>query len=276
MFYGARFYDPSLGRFISPDTLIPEQTQGVQAWDRYAYANNNPVKYTDPSGHCLILCTAIIGAAVGAIISGTTYLITNRGDSYNGGEFAAALIGGAVAGALIGSGIGLVAGAATAAAAAGTSTAAAVATVSTTATSLIGAGTSAGVSGLSYMTQTPGNFETLPFVVDSTVAGTVGYFSPGQGLGTKIALEATGAEITYLATTKKPSLDGAIKAGIGGTVAGAFDYGTQEALFPTLDEYIRFYPGPIAHTVGETIDSLFSNVGSNTANWYAQKKALAQ
>jgi RHS repeat-associated protein len=49
-FYGARWYDGSLGRFTSPDTMIPS-TQGVQAWDRYAYANNNPVRYNDPSGH---------------------------------------------------------------------------------------------------------------------------------------------------------------------------------------------------------------------------------
>ena len=49
-FYGARWYDPALGRFTSPDTIIPQQ-QGVQAWDRYAYTNNNPVKYTDPSGY---------------------------------------------------------------------------------------------------------------------------------------------------------------------------------------------------------------------------------
>jgi hypothetical protein len=47
----ARWYDPSLGRFAQPDTLIPEQSQGTQAWDRYAYANNNPMRYTDPSGH---------------------------------------------------------------------------------------------------------------------------------------------------------------------------------------------------------------------------------
>jgi RHS repeat-associated protein len=49
-FYGARWYDGSLGRFTSPDTMIPS-TQGVQAWDRYAYVNNNPVRYTDPTGH---------------------------------------------------------------------------------------------------------------------------------------------------------------------------------------------------------------------------------
>ena len=49
-YYGARFYDPQLGRFISTDTIIPQQ-QGTQAWDRYAYVNNSPIKYTDPSGH---------------------------------------------------------------------------------------------------------------------------------------------------------------------------------------------------------------------------------
>jgi hypothetical protein len=39
-----------VGRFIQADTVIPQQ-QGVQAWDRYAYVNNSPVKYTDPTGH---------------------------------------------------------------------------------------------------------------------------------------------------------------------------------------------------------------------------------
>ena len=49
MYYGARWYDPSIGRFNQPDTGIPGN-QGVQAWDRYAYVNNNPLLYTDPSG----------------------------------------------------------------------------------------------------------------------------------------------------------------------------------------------------------------------------------
>jgi len=50
MYFGARWLDPSLGRFTQPDTIIP-QSQGVQAWDRYAYANNNPLRYIDPTGH---------------------------------------------------------------------------------------------------------------------------------------------------------------------------------------------------------------------------------
>jgi RHS repeat-associated protein len=51
LWYGSREYDPAIGRFISPDTIVPTSTQGVQAWDRYAYANNNPLYYTDPSGN---------------------------------------------------------------------------------------------------------------------------------------------------------------------------------------------------------------------------------
>ena len=54
-YYGARWYDAALGRWVQPDTVIPEQTQGVQAWDRYAYSSGNPVKYIDPTGHSISL-----------------------------------------------------------------------------------------------------------------------------------------------------------------------------------------------------------------------------
>jgi RHS repeat-associated protein len=47
-FYNARWYDPAAGRFIQADTIVPG---GVQGLDRYAYVNNNPLRYTDPSGH---------------------------------------------------------------------------------------------------------------------------------------------------------------------------------------------------------------------------------
>lgn len=50
-YYGARFYDAYLNRWVSPDNIVPLASQGVQAWDRYAYVNNNPVRYNDPTGH---------------------------------------------------------------------------------------------------------------------------------------------------------------------------------------------------------------------------------
>ena len=49
-FYNARYYDPAIGRFMQADTIVPP-TQGTQAFDRYAYVNNNPLRYADPSGH---------------------------------------------------------------------------------------------------------------------------------------------------------------------------------------------------------------------------------
>jgi RHS repeat-associated protein len=48
MYYNARWYDPSIGRFAQADTVVPS---GVQGMDRYAYVNNNPVNATDPTGH---------------------------------------------------------------------------------------------------------------------------------------------------------------------------------------------------------------------------------
>jgi RHS repeat-associated protein len=53
-YFNARWFDPSLGRFTSPDSIVPTSTQGTQAWDRYAFVNNNPVRYNDPTGHTAV------------------------------------------------------------------------------------------------------------------------------------------------------------------------------------------------------------------------------
>jgi RHS repeat-associated protein len=45
----ARYYDPDLARFISPDTWDPVIV-GVDV-NRYAYAGNDPVNGSDPNGH---------------------------------------------------------------------------------------------------------------------------------------------------------------------------------------------------------------------------------
>ena len=49
-FYNARYYDPTLGRFISPDTIVTSPAN-PQSLNRYAYVLNNPLRYTDPTGH---------------------------------------------------------------------------------------------------------------------------------------------------------------------------------------------------------------------------------
>ncbi len=48
--YGARPYAPALGRFLQADTLVPNPAN-PQSLNRYAYTLNNPLRYTDPSGH---------------------------------------------------------------------------------------------------------------------------------------------------------------------------------------------------------------------------------
>ncbi|WP_392668702.1 RHS repeat-associated core domain-containing protein [Streptomyces sp. LN785] len=47
---GAREYDPSIGRFLSPDPVL---TPGnPQSWNAYDYADDSPVSESDPSGLC--------------------------------------------------------------------------------------------------------------------------------------------------------------------------------------------------------------------------------
>ena len=125
-YYNVRWYDPSIMRFIQPDSIVPSIGEGgnpiaigyvpqgnysalvvdyhenqflyqlnqenrarlqypnirlpnvptnPQAFDRYAYSFNNPVKYNDPSGHCpfcIVITVALIAAIVIPWISSDT------------------------------------------------------------------------------------------------------------------------------------------------------------------------------------------------------------
>jgi RHS repeat-associated protein len=50
MYYGARYYDPYLNRWIQPDTIIPDPAN-PQSLNRYSYVYNNPLRYIDPTGY---------------------------------------------------------------------------------------------------------------------------------------------------------------------------------------------------------------------------------
>jgi RHS repeat-associated protein len=48
-FFGSRYYDPEIGRFITRDTMEGE-TKNPQSLNPYSYCANNPVRYIDPLG----------------------------------------------------------------------------------------------------------------------------------------------------------------------------------------------------------------------------------
>jgi RHS repeat-associated protein len=51
----ARLYDPLTAHFLGADSKVgqPFSTQG---WNRYSYAGNNPMTFTDPTGMCFLGC----------------------------------------------------------------------------------------------------------------------------------------------------------------------------------------------------------------------------
>jgi RHS repeat-associated protein len=115
MYYKARWYDNSLGRFAQPDSIIPEAGD-PRAWDRYSYVKNNPIMYNDPSGHCIDGATTAIciAMAAGAIASYAIQVGDNRSKGMDWGAALTTNISGEkiLAGALIGGGVILAAAAA--------------------------------------------------------------------------------------------------------------------------------------------------------------------
>ena len=133
----ARYYDPSLGRFLSVDTWAYDYQNPVEL-NRYVYTANNPATYVDPSGQFISVARIIktaadfamgrtvgawigasVGASIGAIVgtmhAALTYDMIAHGDcgsrslkgsyvSYLMGGMAAGIVGGAIVGAGIGGG----------------------------------------------------------------------------------------------------------------------------------------------------------------------------
>jgi RHS repeat-associated protein len=115
LYLHARFYDPVLGRFLSPDWWDPIDTAvaanggaaGVLSspvgTNRYAYAGNDPVNKSDPSGHAVPVAAIAAGALIGAAISGTVEIVSQvQAGKFNAEDLAIAVGTGAVTGAVTG------------------------------------------------------------------------------------------------------------------------------------------------------------------------------
>lgn len=66
-YLNARYYDSSTARFLTEDTFRGNYDDPLSL-NRYTYCHNNPIMYTDPSGHFIVaaLLTGLMGAAIGA------------------------------------------------------------------------------------------------------------------------------------------------------------------------------------------------------------------
>jgi RHS repeat-associated protein len=102
-YFGARYYSGAVGRFVSADEFPGGAVDPVtgaqvgapgplpyaditnpQSLNKYAYVMNNPLRYTDPDGHCVWdLCVGegVAAYALGAVVVGATtaYLASPQG-----------------------------------------------------------------------------------------------------------------------------------------------------------------------------------------------------
>jgi RHS repeat-associated protein len=102
-YFGARYYDPEVGRFLSVDPLA-DKYPGLTP---YHYCDNNPLNALDPDGKAFNLLAAGIGAAVGGLVGGGINAFNQistgtKFEDLNWKDITASAAGGATAGGLAG------------------------------------------------------------------------------------------------------------------------------------------------------------------------------
>ena len=81
VYMGARFYDPMIGRFVSTDPQRFSE-KDIHSFNRYAYGNNNPVRYYDRNGMWVEdAVLAVPGLALGAYSLGQNLKQGNWGSA---------------------------------------------------------------------------------------------------------------------------------------------------------------------------------------------------
>ncbi len=203
-YYGARYYDPELGRFISADTII-QAPFDPQSLNRYTYCRNNPINYVDPTGHKNIFkriwdwITDNVGTAVGAVVGAVTAVVSgNLWLGFQAYSMTSSVINGAMSGNWGGlaGGIagGLIGGA-------------------------LGAGAAAGIYGVLEQSTYTFGAGFLGGAVEFGLSGFGSGFGSALGSGEKLGNAIQSGLIS-----------GGISAAIGGVIQGSYNAGWQNVL----------------------------------------------
>ena len=76
----ARYYDPTVGRFLSTDP-VGGSPGNPQSWNRYSYVQNNPLNATDPTGKILETLWDAANVGIGVVSLGYNLWHRNWGDA---------------------------------------------------------------------------------------------------------------------------------------------------------------------------------------------------
>ena len=106
-YLNTRYYDPTIGRFITIDSIEYLDPETINGLNLYAYCLNNPVMYSDPTGHFGIVTMALIGIVASGLISGTINAITKSYEESILGSFVGGFFEGVVSATTLAIGIAI-------------------------------------------------------------------------------------------------------------------------------------------------------------------------
>ncbi|MBC6419525.1 MAG: hypothetical protein GDA44_12510, partial [Prochloron sp. SP5CPC1] len=306
-YFGARYYDGHLGRFLSPDPAR-------QYFSPYVYGNGDPLSGIDPNGAQFITLLIIgIGALVGAYMGGAAVNHSYNPASWDwssgktwGGILGGAALGGAAAG------VGAVAGGAIAAAGLGT--------IGTAAAEMAVAGGVMGTMNASFTAMAGGSIGdvaksfgigfgmgalfAVPGVGQVAFAGMVGYDTyktiadPSVGNGIQLGIDIlflgmeagmrlseggreykeVGGCASFVAGTEVATAEGekaVEEVAVGDTVLAYNEETGEEGEYPVSHLFTRIAPESLVVTVGEEAITTTPEHEFYTSNGWVEAEDLS-
>ncbi len=106
-YFGARYYDPEIGRWLTQDPL----GFGGKQLNLYVYVHNNPANMVDPDGEIAQFAIAVAGAAIGGAVEAAKYFQAYQSGRISGAQYAGLIGVGATTGVISSFGSGYLGGA---------------------------------------------------------------------------------------------------------------------------------------------------------------------